>query len=61
MKIKVTSKLMPWCGGKARALDEVVDAPDDEARLMIEKGLAEAVKAAKPAAKKNDGAGLFDG
>lgn len=63
MKIKVTSDRMPWCGGKARALDEIVDAPDDEAQAMIDKGLAEAIRAAKPAAKKAaDGeAGLFDG
>ena len=47
MKVKITTDRKPWIGDLPRDVGEVVDAPEDAAKWLIEQGWAEAVEKPK--------------
>lgn len=54
MKIKITTGRGPWVDGKPQADGAVLDTDDNTAKLLIERGWAEAQRGRPKKAEIND-------
>lgn len=51
IKLKITTDRKPWIGDEPRAKGDVVDAPEDAAKWLLDQGWAETVEKPKKVAR----------